>query len=72
MKWLINILGVLLVLIGIVWFFQGINILLGSFMSGNSLYSVLGIILVVAGILILAFNNRPSKSIQDEGDSDPD
>ena len=72
MKWLINILGVLLVLIGIVWFFQGINILLGSFMSGNSLYSVLGIILVVAGIIILAFNNRPSKSIQDEGDSDPD
>ena len=72
MKWFLNILGVVLVLIGVVWFFQGINILLGSFMSGNSLYSVLGIILVVAGIIILAFSNRPRKSIQDKGDSDPD
>ncbi len=72
MKWFLNILGVVLVLIGVVWFFQGINILLGSFMSGNSLYSVLGIILVVAGIIILAFSNRPRKSVQDEGDSSPD
>ncbi len=72
MKWFLNILGVVMVLIGVVWFFQGINILLGSFMSGNSLYSVLGIILVVAGIIILAFSNRPRKSVQDEGDSDPD
>jgi len=72
MKWFLNILGVVMVLIGVVWFFQGINVLLGSFMSGNSLYSVLGIILVVAGIIILAFNNRPRKSIQDKGDSDPD
>ena len=72
MKWFLNILGVVMVLIGVVWFFQGINILLGSFMSGNSLYSVLGIILVVAGIIILAFSNRPRKSVQDEGDSSPD
>ena len=72
MKWFLNILGVVMVLIGVVWFFQGINVLLGSFMSGNSLYSVLGIILVVAGIIILAFSNRPRKSVQDEGDSGPD
>jgi uncharacterized membrane protein HdeD (DUF308 family) len=72
MKWFLNILGVVMVLIGVVWFFQGINVLLGSFMSGNSLYSVLGIILVVAGIIILAFSNRPRKSVQDEGDSSPD
>ena len=72
MKWFLNILGVVMVLIGVVWFFQGINILLGSFMSGDSLYAVLGIILVVAGIIILAFSNRPRKSVQDEGDSSPD
>jgi hypothetical protein len=51
---------------------SGNKLLLGSFMSGNSLYSVLGIILVVAGIIILAFSNRPRKSVQDEGDSSPD
>jgi uncharacterized membrane protein HdeD (DUF308 family) len=70
MKWFLNILGVVLVLIGVVWFFQGINILLGSFMSGNSLYSVLGIILVVAGIIILAFSNRRRRAINGEKSSD--
>jgi uncharacterized membrane protein HdeD (DUF308 family) len=72
MKWFLNILGVVMVLIGVVWFFQGINVLLGSFMSGDSLYAVLGIILVVVGIIILAFSNRSRKAVQDEGDSDPD
>lgn len=62
MKWLLNIGGVILVLIGIVWFFQGINVLLGSFMSGNSLYAVLGGVLVVLGSLLLVFTNRPRRS----------
>ncbi len=65
MKWFLNILGVVLILIGVVWFFQGINILLGSFMSGNSLYSVLGIILVVVGIIVLAFTNRKRRAVND-------
>ena len=60
MKWLFNIIGVILILVGMVWFLQGINILLGSFMSGDPLYSALGILLVVVGMLILAFTNRRS------------
>ena len=63
MKWFLNILGVVLILIGVVWFFQGINVLLGSFMSGNSLYAVLGIILVVVGIVVLAFTNRKRRAV---------
>jgi drug/metabolite transporter (DMT)-like permease len=58
MKWLLNIIGAILILVGIVWFLQGINILLGSFMSGDPLYSLLGILLVVVGMIILAFTNR--------------
>jgi drug/metabolite transporter (DMT)-like permease len=61
MKWLLNIIGVILILVGIVFFLQGINILLGSFMSGEPLYSLLGILLVVVGMIILAFTNRRSK-----------
>jgi protein-S-isoprenylcysteine O-methyltransferase Ste14 len=72
MKWFLNILGVLLVVIGVVWFFQGINVLLGSFMSGNSLYAVLGAILVVVGIIVLVFTNRSRKAVKDEGNSDLD
>jgi len=66
MKWLLNIVGVILVLIGIVWFFQGINVLLGSFMSGNSSYAVLGGLLVLAGSIILIFNYRSRKSDKDK------
>ena len=72
MKWFLNILGVLTIVVGVVWFFQGINVLLGSFMSGNSLYAVLGAILVVVGIIVLVFTNRSRKAVKDEGNSDLD
>ena len=64
MKWLFNGIGVILILVGIVWFLQGNNILLGSFISGDPLYSVLGILLVVVGMIILAFTNRRSRGEQ--------
>jgi hypothetical protein len=70
MKWLFNIIGVILILVGFVWFLQGINILLGSFMSGNTLYSVLGILLVVTGIILLAYTNRRSRRINGGEDSE--
>jgi hypothetical protein len=58
MKWVLNILGVLLILAGLVWFFQGINILLGSFMSGQPRWAVIGAVLVGIGGLLLYFANR--------------
>ena len=70
MKWLFNIIGVILVLVGIVWFFQGLNVLLGSFMSGNSLYTYLGGLLVVVGGMILVFTNRKRRAAKDGENSD--
>jgi hypothetical protein len=58
MKWVLNILGVLLILAGIVWILQGINVLLGSFMSGQPLYAVLGIVVAIIGVFLLVFANR--------------
>jgi len=72
MKWLLNIIGVILVLVGIVWFFQGLNVLLGSFMSGNSLYTYLGGLLVVVGGMILVFTNRKRRAAKDEDSSEAD
>jgi LPXTG-motif cell wall-anchored protein len=71
-KWLLNIFGAILVLVGIVWFLQGLNVLLGSFMSGNSLYTLLGALLVLVGILILVFTNRRRKEIKGEENSQSD
>jgi hypothetical protein len=62
MKIVLNIVGVLLVLIGSIWFLQGINVLPGSFMSGQMRWAVRGGILVIAGIVGLVWANRKRQS----------
>ena len=61
MKIVLNIIGVLLFLMGAVWTLQGFNFLPGSFMSGHIQYAILGIIVGIAGILIMVFTNRRRK-----------
>lgn len=58
MRIALNIAGVLSLLLGCVWFLQGINVLPGSFMSGQTKWAVYGGILLVAGIGLLLFANR--------------
>ena len=58
MKIVLNILGVLMVLMGAVWFLQGINILPGSFMTGQIKWAVYGACLAVGGIVVLMRANR--------------
>jgi hypothetical protein len=58
MRILLNLLAVLIILTGVVWFLQGINIIPGSFMTGQSQWAVYGGIAIVAWVLILAFANR--------------
>ncbi len=62
MKIVAMILGVLLILAGGVWFLQGINILPGSFMTGQIQWAIYGSIAIVigAGLIILA-NRRNAK-----------
>jgi hypothetical protein len=54
MKIVGNVLGVLLVLAGCVWFLQGIGVLPGSFMSGQTRWAVYGGGAVVIGAAVLA------------------
>ncbi len=64
MKIALSIVGVLLVLAGGVWFLQGINLLPGSYMSGQPQWAIYGGIAVVVGIVLLAVVNlrRPRQS----------
>jgi hypothetical protein len=63
MKTLLMTVGVILVLMGGVWFLQGINILPGSFMTGDIHWAYYGGIAVVLGLaLLLRANRRPRKS----------
>lgn len=47
------ILGALMVLMGGVWFLQGINVLPGSFMTGELRWAVYGGILAAVGVGLL-------------------
>ena len=61
MKIILNAVGVLLVLMGSIWFLQGINVLPGSFMTGQTRWAVRGGCAVVAGIAALLWANRKGK-----------
>jgi hypothetical protein len=58
MRILLNIVGVLLLIMGCVWFLQGINILPGSFMTGQTKWAVYGGLAFVAGVLVMVSANR--------------
>jgi hypothetical protein len=58
MKIFLMILGVLLILVGAVWILQGFNILLGSMMSGQIQYAILGLIVAGIGVALVIFSNR--------------
>ena len=62
MKIALNIIGVLLILVGAGWFLQGINVLPGSLMSGQTQWVVIGGLAFLIGIGALVFANRRSAS----------
>jgi len=53
-----KILGVLLVLAGVVWILQGINVLPGSFMTGQMQWAIYGAISVAIGIALFVVSGR--------------
>ena len=63
MKIALNIVGVLLVLVGGIWFLQGINVLPGSFMSGQTQWAVRGRIAAVVGLGVLLWANRKRQRV---------
>ena len=55
--WVRRIIGVALILVGAVWFAQGINLLDGSPMTGEPFWAFVGFPMIVVGVLVL----RPAK-----------
>ncbi len=58
MKIALSIIGVLFALVGLVWILQGINILPGSFMTGQIQWAIYGAIALVVGIALIVFAQR--------------
>ena len=49
-----QLLGIVMVLAGGVWFLQGIRIIPGSFMTGSRFWMVVGALVAIVGIVLLA------------------
>jgi uncharacterized membrane protein HdeD (DUF308 family) len=64
MRIVLNVLGVLCLLAGCVWILQGINVLPGSFMTGQTKWAIYGAVLVVVGIgLLVSARRRVSRDL---------
>jgi hypothetical protein len=63
MRILFNILGAVCVLVGSVWFLQGINVLPGSFMTGQTKWAIYGGLLAIGGIGLLVAANRRRRTV---------
>jgi uncharacterized membrane protein HdeD (DUF308 family) len=58
MRIVLNVVGVLSLLMGCIWILQGINVLPGSFMTGQTKWALYGCLLAVVGIVVLISANR--------------
>ncbi|HWL39798.1 MAG TPA: hypothetical protein VNO75_06125 [Gemmatimonadaceae bacterium] len=63
----LKILGILMVIAGFVWFLQGIDVLPGSFMTGEKRWAAYGAILAGAGIGLLVFARRWRPDVRRDG-----
>ena len=58
MRITLTVIGSLLALLGIVWFLQGINVLPGSFMTGQMKWAVYGGISFLVGVVLIVLARR--------------
>ena len=58
MRWGLMVLGVVMALLGGIWFFQGIGILLGSVMTSQPFWAIAGGVMVVAGAVVAYLGTR--------------
>ena len=50
--------GAIMVLVGFIWFLQGIGVLHGSPMTGEALWAIVGPILALAGVAMIVWGVR--------------
>ncbi|ALG07307.1 hypothetical protein [Kibdelosporangium phytohabitans] len=56
--WLPIVLGILLILVGGVWTGQGLGYITGSFMTGERLWTSIGLICVAGGAVLVIWGAR--------------
>jgi hypothetical protein len=57
--WIRRAIAIVLIVVGGIWFFQGVDVIKGSFMTGEAVWAVIGALCVVAGVMLLV--RRPTR-----------
>ena len=58
MKTILKVLGVLMMLVGAIWFLQGINLLPGSFMTGQIQWAFYGGGMAIIGLGLVVVGSK--------------
>ena len=58
MRYVLRVLAALLIVFGIIWILQGVNVLPGSFMTGQVKWAYRGGIAVIAGVILIVVAGR--------------
>jgi hypothetical protein len=58
MKRVLRVLSVCLIALGVIWILQGINVLPGSFMTGQIQWAYRGAAIAAVGLLVLIVGSR--------------
>jgi hypothetical protein len=57
--WLRRAIAIVLLVVGVVWFFQGIGVIHGSFMTGEAVWAIIGVGCALVGAALL----RPARRV---------
>jgi glucose uptake protein GlcU len=57
----LSVVGVLMCLVGGVFFLQGIGVIGGSFMSHTLTWTIIGVVMVTAGAMMLSASRPPGR-----------
>ena len=63
MKYALRVLGIVLIAAGVIWILQGINVLPGSFMTGQIQWAYRGAAAAIVGVIIFMFAIRSGRKL---------
>lgn len=57
-RWVLSVVGIVLALVGVLWTLQGSGVIIGSGMSGQKLWFLVGLIVAALGIVLVVLGVR--------------
>jgi hypothetical protein len=71
MKWVLNILGVLLFIMGTIWILQGTGVYAVGMMANHMQYAYAGIVVDIVAIALFFIANRRRKNLPPSSNNPP-